>query len=180
MRETDELNQQFETEEKSQGISRGTALKIGGIGLVGALAGLATGRRAGAAVKRKSSNASCAGSGFFCAGSNTPKLCGYDTGPTGTCFCGLLYYGKVRPAGAPIGACIENQFCNGGQPNALSVADACSRQRDCPPGTACITGTCCTISFKGVTYKNFCLPYCMQGSRGQAQPLTKPKTTAHK
>jgi hypothetical protein len=170
MREIDELYADSgEPVKESRGVSRGTALKVGGIGLAGALAAFMPGR-AGAAVRRKASNASCSGTGFICIGSNQAKLCGYDNGPVdGTCFCGTLYYGKIRPARAPVGACIENDFCISGTP--------CSRQRDCPAGTVCTTATCCE-TFDG--YGPLCFPYCQQGSIGQAPPLTTPRTGAHK
>jgi hypothetical protein len=159
---------------ESPGFSRGTALKVGGIGLASALAAFMPGR-AGAAVKRHTANASCAGTGFLCLGSNQAKLCGYDTGPLGSCFCGELYYGKIRPRGAPVGACVENFFCDD-----FNLAATCTRQRDCGPGYACITGTCCNVIVKGQLFTNFCLPYCQQGSQNQAQPLRTPKTTAHR
>ena len=67
MREIDELYADSgEPVKESHGVSRGTALKVGGLGLAGALAAFMPGR-AGAAVRKKASNASCAGtgSGFF-------------------------------------------------------------------------------------------------------------------
>jgi hypothetical protein len=172
MREIDELYADSgEPVKESRGVSRGTALKVGGIGLAGALAALMPGR-AGAGVKKHASNASCAGTGFLCAGSNQPKLCGYDNGVFGDCFCSTLFYGKIRPTRAPVGACIENSFCYAGIP--------CSGQfgiNGCPAGTACITDTCCETIFG---YGPLCLPYCQQGSQGQAKPLNTPKTAAHK
>ena len=63
MREIDELYADSgEPVKESRGVSRGTALKVGGIGLAGALAAFMPGR-AGAAVRRKASNASCSGTG---------------------------------------------------------------------------------------------------------------------
>jgi hypothetical protein len=169
MREIDELYADSgEPVKESQGVSRGTALKVGGIGLAGALAAFMPGR-VGAAVKKRTSNSSCIGTGFICIGSNQAKLCGYDSGPFGNCFCATLYYGKIRPSHAPVGACVENSFCAAGSP--------CSGQRDCPSGTACVTSTCCETHFG---YGPICIPYCQQGSQGQAPPLNTPKTAAHK
>lgn len=175
MRDTDEIDADSgEPAGESPRLTRRTALKVGGIGLAGALAAWMPGR-AGATVRRQSSNASCAGTGFLCLGSNQAKVCGYDTGPLASCFCGSLYYGRIRPRHAPVGACVENGFCQ-----SFALAQTCSRQRDCPAGTACITGTCCDIIVKGQTFTNFCLPYCQQGSQGQAPPLGTPKTTARR
>ena len=169
MREIDELYADSgEPVKESRGVSRGTAIKIGGIGLAGALAAFMPGR-AGAVVRRKASNASCSGTGFICIGSNQQKLCGYDSGPDGTCFCGELYYGKIRPTRAPVGACVENFFCDS--------VDSCTRQRDCPPGTACVTATCCETIFG---YGPVCAPYCQQGSIGQAPPMNTPRTATHR
>ena len=162
MREIDELYADSgEPVKESHGVSRGTALKVGGLGLAGALAAFMPGR-AGAAVRKRASNASCGGTGFICIGSNKAKVCGSDG--TGNCFCVSLHYGKIRPAGAPIGACVENTFC--------SSASPCSKQTDCGAGYVCTDGGCC--------FSNICLHYCQQGSQGQAPPLSTPKTAAHK
>src|SRR5436305_3256069 len=136
MREMDELYADSgEPVKESHGVSRGTALKVGGLGLAGALAAFMPGR-AGAAVRKKASNASCSGTGFLCIGSNKAKTCGYDNyAYAGVCFCAAIYYGKIRPAGAPIGACVENAFCNQLQP--------CNRQRDCGPGYVGANSGCC-------------------------------------
>ena len=166
MREIDELYADSgEPVKESHGVSRGTALKIGGLGLAGALAAFMPGR-AGAAVRRKASNASCAGTGFVCLGSNTAKVCGYDSGPLAECFCAVIYYGRIRPARAPIGACIENDFCYDGIP-------CPGGNKYCPAGTVCVTDTCCQTLFG---YGPQCFPYCKQGSLGQAKPLNTPKT----
>jgi hypothetical protein len=161
MREIDELYADSgEPVKESHGVSRGTALKVGGLGLAGALAAFMPGRASGA-VRRKASNASCTGTGFVCINGNYPKYCGYDQYTLGgPCFCATIYYGKLRPAGAPVGACIENGFCN----------QSCSRQKDCPPGTVCVN-TCCGPN---------CAYYCEQGSIGQAPSMKTPKTQAHK
>ena len=81
MRDTDEFLADSGEPIRERGISRGTALKVGGLGLAGAFAAFLPGR-AGAMVKKQASNASCQGTGFLCYGSNQPKTCGYDTGPT--------------------------------------------------------------------------------------------------
>ncbi len=166
MREIDELYADSgEPVKESHSVSRGTALKVGGIGLAGALAAFMPGR-AGAAVKRHAANSSCAGSGFICLGSNTAKICGYDSGPLAECFCATISYGKLRPARAPVGACIENDFCDAGIP--------CSGgNKDCPSGTVCTTNSCCETIFG---YGPLCFPYCKQGSQNQAKPLGTPKT----
>ena len=174
MREVDEFYTDSEPGKESAGISRGTALKVGGLGLAGALAAFLPGR-AGAAVSRHTSNASCAGTGFLCLGQNVAKACGYSPSTSGFCYCGELYYGKIRPKGSPVGACVENFFCQG-----LTIADACNGQRDCAAGYACISDSCCTLRFKGTTYRNFCFHYCEQGPQPTPPGLTTPKTAAHR
>ena len=96
MREIDELYADSgEPVKESRGVSRGTALKVGGLGLAAAMAAFMPGR-AGAAVRRKASNASCQGTGFECIGSNKAKSCGVDP-QTDVCLCATIFYGKVRP-----------------------------------------------------------------------------------
>jgi hypothetical protein len=163
MREIDELYADSgEPVKESRGVSRGTALKIGGLGLAGALAAFMPGR-AGAAVRRKASNASCQGTGFECLGSNKAKVCGSDQ-MTG-CFCGTLFYGRIRPARSPVGACIENDYCYQGYPT-------CTQQRDCGAGFVCVSETCCGPPI--------CAHYCQQGALGQAPALNTKHTLAHK
>ena len=88
MRKIDELYADSgEPVKESHSVSRGTALKVGGLGLAGALAAFMPGR-AGAAVRKKASNASCQGIGFVCIGGNKTKACGYDNYSLGSCFCG--------------------------------------------------------------------------------------------
>lgn len=169
MREIDELYADSgEPVKESHGVSRGTALKVGGLGLAGALAAFMPGR-AGAAVRKQASNASCAGTGFLCIGSNKAKACGYDN-YSSICFCAQIYYGKIRPKGAPVGACVENGYC--------AFLTPCSSQKDCGPGYVCANSGCC-----GTIYgyaPNMCQHYCEQGSQGQAPSLKTPKTVAHK
>jgi len=181
MREIDELYADSgEPVKESRGVSRGTALKVGGLGLAGALAAFMPGR-AGAAVRKKASNASCGGTGFSCIGSNKAKACGYDNYSIGYCFCGTVFYGKLRPAGAPIGACVENSFCPGGF--FVGNGGFCNVQKQCGPGYVCISETCCGIGVDpntGTKYPGVCIHYCQQGSQGQAPSLKTPKTAAHK
>ena len=169
MRENDELYADSgEPVKESHGVSRGTALKVGGLGLAGALAAFMPGR-AGAAVRKKTSNASCSGTGFTCAGSNKAKACGYDNYSIGYCFCASVYYGKLRPKGAPVGACVENSYC--------AFSTPCSTQKDCGAGYVCVGSGCC--SNYGYA-PHMCLHYCEQGSIGQAPSLKTHKTVAHK
>ena len=140
MREIDELYADSgEPVKESRGVSRGTALKVGGIGLAGALAAFMPGR-AGAVVRKKASNASCGGTGFVCLGYNQAKTCGYDSGPLASCFCGTIFYGRIKPARAPVGACIENGFCYAGIP-------CPGGNKYCPAGTVCTTASCCETIF---------------------------------
>ncbi len=165
MREIDELYADSgEPVKESRGVSRGTALKVGGLGLAGALAAFMPGR-AGAAVKRHASNASCAGTGFFCF--STPKICGYDI--EGPCACLGIHYGRIRPTRGPVGACSENAFCGD--------LSSCTSNRDCPTGTFC-SSSCCD---QDDGYPFLCSPFCGQGALGQASPALKtPKTLFHK
>jgi hypothetical protein len=170
MREIDELYADSgEPVEESHGFSRGTALKVGGLGLAGAFAAFLPGRALASTKRRsaKASNASCSGTGFVCAGSNKAKACGYDNYSYGACFCGSLYYGKIRPAGAPVGACVENVECD-------DQAVSCTKQRDCGPGFVCIYNGCCFDT-------PVCMHFCEQGSQGQAAPkLNKKGTYTHR
>ena len=165
MRENDELYADSgEPVKESRGVSRGTALKVGGIGLAGALAAFMPGRASGA-IRKKASNASCGGQGFVCILGNYPKYCGYDNySYGGKCACLTVHYGKLRPTGAPIGACGENFFC--------FSTPTCSTQKDCPPGYFCSDGGCCGTPL--------CAPYCQQGSIGQAPPKGAHHTAFHK
>ena len=169
MREIDELHADSgEPVKESHGVSRGTALKVGGLGLAGALAAFMPGR-AGAAVRKKASNASCSYSGFVCVPGNYAKLCGYDNYSLGACFCAEIYYGKVRKAGAPIGACAENAYCYSAEP--------CTSQKDCGAGYFCAVAGCCGEFGYA---PNACLHYCEQGSIGSAPKVGTPKTVASK
>ena len=168
MREIDELYADSgEPVQESRGVSRGTALKVGGLGLAGALAAFMPGR-AGASVRRKASNASCAGTGFLCIGSNKAKPCGYDNYSIGVCYCGTVYYGKLRPKGAPVGACVENTYCLSAQP----CQGPNGTRLPCPAGYVCTDGGCCGAPI--------CQHYCQQGSQGQAPRLNAHKSSAHK
>ena len=164
MREIDELYADSgEPVQESRGVSRGTALKVGGLGLAGALAAFMPGR-AGAVVRKKANNASCGGQGFVCIPGNYAKFCGYDNYSIGACYCATIHYGKIRPKGAPIGACVENTYCY--------VASPCNTNKDCGAGYVCTDGGCCG--------QNICQHYCEQGSIGQAPSLKTHKTAAHK
>ncbi len=164
MRENDELYADSgEPVKESRGVSRGTALKVGGIGLAGALAAFMPGRASGA-IRKKANNASCGGQGFVCIPGNYAKFCGYDNYSIGACYCGTIHYGKIRPKGAPIGACVENAYCY--------IAAPCNTNKDCGAGYVCTDGGCCG--------QPICQHYCEQGSIGQAPSTKTPKTAAHK
>jgi hypothetical protein len=175
MREIDELYADSgEPVQESRGVSRGTALKVGGLGLAGALAAFMPGRASGA-IRRKASNASCGGQGFVCLGANYPKLCGYDNyAAEGICYCGTIYYGKIRPKGAPIGACVENGYCFALAP--CGIDPVTKQQVKCGAGYVCTDGGCCGPNGFG----GYCQHYCEQGSAGQAPSVKTPKTAAHK
>jgi hypothetical protein len=164
MREIDELYADSgEPVQESRGVSRGTALKVGGLGLAGALAAFMPGR-AGAVVRKKANNASCVGQGFVCIEGNYAKFCGYDNYSIGACYCATIHYGKIRPKGAPVGACVENGYCY--------LLAPCNTNKDCGAGYVCTDGGCCG--------QNLCQHYCEQGSIGQAPKVGTPKTAASK
>ena len=160
---------------------RGTALKVGGLGLAGALAAFMPGR-AGATVRRKANNASCTGQGFVCISGNYPKYCGYDNYSLGACGCFTIFYGKLRPAGAPVGACGENSSCPDPADFFVGPGGFCNGQKDCGAGYFCAGSTCCPtgVSPGGVVYKGVCAHFCEQGSIGQAPSMKTHKTIAHK
>jgi hypothetical protein len=163
MREIDELYADSgEPVKESRGVSRGTALKVGGLGLAGALAAFMPGR-ASAVVRKKANNASCGGQGFVCIDGNYVKYCGYD-GSVDPCYCATIHYGKLRPTGAPIGACVETAH--------WYTASPCNTNKDCGAGYVCTDGGCCG--------QNICQHYCEQGSIGQAPSLKTHKTAARK
>jgi hypothetical protein len=164
MRENDELYADSgEPVKESRGVSRGTALKVGGIGLAGALAAFMPGRASGA-IRKKANNAACGGKGFVCVLGNYPAFCGYDNYSVGACYCGTIHYGKLRPKGAPIGACVENAYCY--------ISAPCNTNKDCGAGYVCTDGGCCG--------QPICQHYCQQGSIGQAPSTKTHRTAAHK
>ncbi len=184
MREIDELYADSgEPVKESRGVSRGTALKVGGLGLAAALAAFMPGR-AGAAVRRKASNASCQGMGFECLGSNKAKTCGFDQ--VSDCLCATIFYPKLRPARSPVGACVENAACPviDEETGDFDVGPLgfCNSQKQCGAGYVCISETCCDVAVteSGAVYPGVCAHYCQQGSQATAPPLNTPGTFAHK
>jgi hypothetical protein len=143
MREIDELYADSgEPVKESRGVSRGTALKVGGLGLAGALAAFLPGR-AGASVRRAASNATCQ-NGFNCFGPYGPIKCGTDScSVDGSCYCFSIAY-RLHKVGQPNGACGANVFCD--------TIGTCHYEGDCPPGSFCSRSTCCIA--------NVCVPYC--------------------
>jgi len=149
MREIDELYADSgEPVKESRGVSRGTALKVGGLGLAGALAAFLPGR-AGAAVKRSASNATCS-NGFNCSSFGAPIKCGVDINdcsPDDSCYCFTVAY-RLHNTNLPSGACGANGFCD--------EIGTCHYEGDCPEGSFCSRNTCCGTPV--------CIPYCGFGS----------------
>jgi len=131
------------------GLSRRTALKVGGIGLAGAFAGLLP-SRAGAALRRSTALTAC-GAGSNCSNSIYPtNKCTDASGDS--CICYAIYYGRLRRPGAPVAACGNGDYwddlcgtpCNG----------ATKGPGSCPAGSFCADphDTCCSGPV--------CVPYC--------------------
>ncbi len=143
MREIDELYADSgEPVKESRSVSRGTALKVGGLGLAGALASFLPGRAA-AAVKRKTTVASC-NVGYNCDGIITK--CGIDEcASDGSCHCYTIAY-RFWKAGTPPGACGADIYCGD--------LGYCHYEGDgsCPPNSFCAKNTCCG--------QPVCVPYC--------------------
>ncbi len=124
MKEIDELYADSgEPVRSAPGVSRGTALKVGGLGLVGALAGFLPGR-AGASAKRVAANSICQGTASFCLveEGNLVK-CGFD------CACLRIYYGRAFGIHGPVGACASPCFDFDGDTYGYCGTPG---QRDCP------------------------------------------------
>ena len=122
-------------------ISRGTALKVGGLGLAGALAGFMPGRAA--AMRRKQQAVLCNGNtgGTICG--QQPIKCDFNE----ECAC-FTVYRRVKKVGAPKSLCGSFYFICG-------LSDTCvNGEGSCPPGYFCATpqSTCCS--------KPVCVPYC--------------------
>jgi hypothetical protein len=111
MREIDELYADSgEPVKQSGGVSRGTALKVGGFGLVGALAAFLPGR-ASAHAKKVAANSICQGTASFCLDNCTGTVCGGGTAVkcgTNDCYCLRIYYGRLLGIHAPVGACAQS------------------------------------------------------------------------
>lgn len=132
-------------------ISRGTALKVGGLGLAGALVGFMPGRAA--AMRRKQQAVLCNGNtgGSICG--QVPIKCDFNS----SCACFTVFY-KVKKVGAPKSLCGSFYFScglsrtclrgQGGPPGPPSDPEVC------PPGYFCATpqSTCCS--------KPVCVPLC--------------------
>jgi hypothetical protein len=147
MREIDELYADSgEPVKESRGVSRGTALKVGGLGLAGALAAFLP-ARAGAVVRKRTALTAC-GAGSNCTISAFPtNKCTDSNGDS--CVCFAIYYGRIRRVGAPVAACGNGDFWNG------SCGETCSGAfGSCPPGFFCAdpADTCCG--------EPTCVPFC--------------------
>ena len=185
MRENDEVYADSGAPvEKVGGVSRGTALKVGGLGLAGALAAFLPGRAA-ASAKRVAANSICQGTASFClADEQNIVKCGFG------CACLKIYYGRAVPLHGPVGACASECFDPDGDtygycgtpgqkdcpgkcypslcpgPNCPEACDdkPCWGPAHCPPGTFCVdpySTTGCGEPI-GATYDNWpvCAPYC--------------------
>jgi hypothetical protein len=189
MREIDELYaDNGEPVKPWRGVSRGTALRVGGLGLVGALAAFLPGR-AGASAKKVAANSICQGTASFCLESESfPVKCG-----TNDCFCLKVYYGRVIPFRSPVGACANTDFdwdgdeygicgtpgqkdCPGNCSPRLCPGPRCPEacgNRPCLTPKGCPRGTFCAdpYSLDGCGDSNppypVCAPYCGQGGRPQ-------------
>lgn len=183
MREMEEL---FADSGESARVSRGTALKVGGLGLAGAIVGLMPGR-AGSAVRRRFAVQSCSSYASTTCGQG-PVTCNFNN----NCSC-ITVFTKLHKAGGTTTACAQGfagsitcattpcsgktcgsfvAGCNGNgscycyqSPGASGGcgpsipcygATACTTSSDCPGGSFCATNTCCGAA-------GICIPNCASG-----------------
>lgn len=121
----------------SRGVSRGTALKVGGLGLAGALTAFLPGRARAAVTKTMAPTACGAGSNCTIAEFPTNK-CTDQHG--NDCICYLIYYGRFKRIGQPIAACGNSDYWDG------ECGPTCNgSMSSCPPGWFCAdpADTCC-------------------------------------
>jgi hypothetical protein len=185
MREIDEVYADSgEPVTEHRGVTRRKALTVGGIGLAGALAAMLPGR-AGAVIRRKAQGGACAGQALSQCGPRILVKCQNPSIPVDTspCYCATIYYGKTRPATAPLGACADRDWycpsgrsiefescvsCDYGQKTCLSTNGLLTQ---CPPGHFCgihvkdYCGRCCyDNSFNIPRPLPVCVPFC--GTKG--------------
>jgi len=132
--------------EKAGGVSRGTALKVGGLGLAGALTAFLPGR-ARAAVRKYAVTNTCSSVRSTTCGQG-PVKCDFSE----YCSC-ITVYTKIQKPGGTTTMCaagFANDFnCNG---------QTCLNGTGCPPGWFCADpkSTCCS--------KPVCVPLCSYGT----------------
>jgi hypothetical protein len=182
MREIDELYADSgEPVKQSSGVSRGTALKVGGFGLVGALAAFLPGR-ASAHAKKVAANSICQGTASFCLENCDGTVCFGGTAVkcgTNDCYCLRIYYGRLLGIHATVGACANIDFDWDGDTFGFCGTTG---QKDCPANTHCVgpkgcpSGTFCAdpYSLDGCSTRigstpggpwPVCAPYCVQGGQ---------------
>jgi hypothetical protein len=183
MRDDPEL---FAGSEEQFRVTRRTALKVGGVGIAGAIVGFMPGRAA-AAIRQKYALNTCASVSSTTCG-HGPTFCNGD--PSCTC---LTVYHKIQKIGATQTMCAQGtpgsvcmgttctgrtcgnyiSGCNGnancacyqtptGSACGLSSfscygAPTCASSSDCPSGYFCATGTCCGVK------EGYCVPTCPTG-----------------
>jgi hypothetical protein len=128
MQEIDELYADSgEPVKKSYGVNRATALKVGGFGLVGALAAFFPGRAA-SQVKKVAANSICQGTASFCIGEDQNVVkCGFES-----CVCLRVYYGMLIGTHGPVGACANPPFDNWDPDGDTFGFCGTPGQKDCP------------------------------------------------
>lgn len=181
MREIDELYADSgEPVQQPHGVSRGTALKVGGFGLVGALAAFLPGR-ASAHAKKAAANSICQGTASFCLENCDGTVCDGGTAikcGTNDCYCLRIYYGKLVAGHGTVGACANIDFDWDGDEFGFCGTPG---QRDCPgncrpslcPGPncppACNDNPC--WGPRGCPSGTFCAdPYSLEGCGQRPAP----------
>jgi len=130
-------------------ISRGTALKIGGLGLATAIAGFLPGR-ASSSVRRRSVTNTCSSVSSTTCGQG-PVTCNFNSG----CSCITVFH-KVQKVGAFTTACAQG----------VAGSFACNNLVACPQGTECGPASFCARSQSTCCSKPVCVPECRCTSAG--------------
>jgi hypothetical protein len=140
MREIEEL---FADSGEPVRITRGTALKVGGLGLAGAVAALLPGR-ASSAVRKRSTVQSCSSFPSTTCGQG-PITCDSNQ----SCSC-ITVFRKLHKVGASMTVCAQGKAGN----------FACNTLTPCPQGTECDSNHFCADPNSTCCTRAVCVPKC--------------------
>jgi hypothetical protein len=140
MREIEEL---FADSGEPVRITRGTALKVGGLGLAGAVAALLPGR-ASSAVRKQSVVNTCSSIPSTTCGQG-PVTC--NSNPACSC---LTVFHKLQKVGATTTQCAQGH----------AGSFACGSLTPCPQGTECGAGFFCATPQSTCCSRAVCVPAC--------------------